>query len=164
MLGVAQRFGVPMGLGDRTLHSLQPMSRLLGSYPEESLGSPRMFTKSCVEDGDPDTGANISDGTKRQATSAQLKHCSRLSALYGIYHGPEGLKEIADRTQSYTAALAVGLTRLGHHVFGGGLFLTPFVSDSVKGECTLLVKFPTPQRSVRSICVSMTMEHWSDFG
>ena len=45
-----------------------------------------------------------------------------ISSFYGIYHGPEGLKEIADRTQSYTAALAVGLTRLGHHVLGGGPF------------------------------------------
>ncbi len=43
-----------------------------------------------------------------------------INSFYGVYHGPEGLKQIALRTQAYTGALARGLARLGHHTLGSG--------------------------------------------
>ncbi len=43
-----------------------------------------------------------------------------ISSFYGVYHGPDGLTQIARRTQAHTAALAKGLEKLGHTVLGAG--------------------------------------------
>jgi glycine dehydrogenase len=37
-----------------------------------------------------------------------------IASMYAVYHGPAGLKRIAQRVASYTAILAEGLKRLGH--------------------------------------------------
>ena len=39
-----------------------------------------------------------------------------MASMYAIYHGPEGLKRIAQRIQVLTATLAEGLKQLGHKV------------------------------------------------
>jgi glycine dehydrogenase len=36
-----------------------------------------------------------------------------IASMYAVYHGPQGLKRIAQRVASYTAALADGLAKLG---------------------------------------------------
>ena len=37
-----------------------------------------------------------------------------VASMYAVYHGPAGLKRIAQRVAAYTAILAQGLTQLGH--------------------------------------------------
>src|SRR5574339_912654 len=37
-----------------------------------------------------------------------------MAGMYGVYHGPEGLRRIARRVHALTAALAEGLRRLGY--------------------------------------------------
>src|SRR5690606_28759056 len=37
-----------------------------------------------------------------------------MAAMYAVYHGPDGLKRIAQRVARYTAILAAGLRELGH--------------------------------------------------
>jgi glycine dehydrogenase len=39
-----------------------------------------------------------------------------MASMYAVYHGPDGLKRIAQRVASYTAILAKGLAQLGVHV------------------------------------------------
>jgi glycine dehydrogenase len=41
---------------------------------------------------------------------------ANMAAMYAIYHGPKGLKEIADRVLNNTNVLAQGLTKLGYKV------------------------------------------------
>ena len=36
-----------------------------------------------------------------------------VASMYAVYHGPDGLKRIAERVAAYTAVLADGLRRLG---------------------------------------------------
>jgi glycine dehydrogenase len=36
-----------------------------------------------------------------------------MASMYAVYHGPQGLKRIAERVASYTAILAAGLQQLG---------------------------------------------------
>ena len=36
-----------------------------------------------------------------------------MASMYAVYHGPAGLKRIAQRVASYTAILALGLRELG---------------------------------------------------
>ncbi len=47
-----------------------------------------------------------------------------VASMYAVYHGPEGLKRIALRVASYTAALAAGLAQLGARVVGEHAFDT----------------------------------------
>ena len=41
---------------------------------------------------------------------------ANLSAFYGIYHGPQGLRDIATKTHLLTVTLAQGLSKLGHKI------------------------------------------------
>ena len=37
-----------------------------------------------------------------------------MASMYAVYHGPEGLREIATRVHDLTKTLAEGLARTGH--------------------------------------------------
>jgi len=47
-----------------------------------------------------------------------------MAAMYSIYHGPEGLKQIADRVRACTVGAREGITRLGFEVDEGTVFDT----------------------------------------
>ena len=46
------------------------------------------------------------------------------ASMYGVYHGPEGLRAIASRINRMTAALAAGLRELGHKIGDAPFFDT----------------------------------------
>src|SRR6185295_6329973 len=39
-----------------------------------------------------------------------------MAGMYAVYHGPQGLKQIAGRVRGLTQALRVGLLRMGHKI------------------------------------------------
>lgn len=41
---------------------------------------------------------------------------ANISAMYAVYHGPDGLKQIANRVHGLAAVLAAGTEKLGHKV------------------------------------------------
>ncbi|XP_023245164.1 glycine dehydrogenase (decarboxylating), mitochondrial-like [Copidosoma floridanum] len=45
-----------------------------------------------------------------------------MSAMYAVYHGPEGLRRIAARVHMLTVVLAEGLRRDGHDLVGEGWY------------------------------------------
>src|SRR5205085_2448509 len=47
-----------------------------------------------------------------------------IASMYAVYHGPHGLKRIAQRVASYTAVLAAGLQEIGAPLAKGGRFDT----------------------------------------
>src|SRR5690606_18031233 len=47
-----------------------------------------------------------------------------MAGMYGVYHGPEGLRRIARRVHAMTVALATGLQRTGHYVTAEPFFDT----------------------------------------
>lgn len=53
-----------------------------------------------------------------------------MAAMYAVYHGPEGLKTIAQRVHGLAGTLAVGLKKLGTVEVQG----LPFF-DTVKVKC-----------------------------
>ena len=58
---------------------------------------------------------------------------ANISALYGVYHGPEGLKTIAHRVNGLAAVLAEGAKKLGHQVPDKPFFDTIAINVSVRG-------------------------------
>src|SRR5688500_5366992 len=47
-----------------------------------------------------------------------------MAGMYAVYHGPHGLRRIAERVHALTRALATGLERLGHSIGSGKFFDT----------------------------------------
>jgi glycine dehydrogenase len=52
-----------------------------------------------------------------------------VASMYAVYHGPQGLKRIAERVASFTAILSAGLQQLGLKV------VTPYAFDTLTVEC-----------------------------
>src|SRR5262249_58080222 len=47
-----------------------------------------------------------------------------MASMYAVYHGPEGIAQIARRVRAFTALIEAGLARLGHAVRPGLYFDT----------------------------------------
>jgi glycine dehydrogenase len=71
-----------------------------------------------------------------------------VASMYAVYHGPQGLKRIAERVASYTAILHAGLTRMGVKV------VTPHVFDTLLVECepgAVMAKAVAAQANLRKV-------------
>src|SRR5439155_25606727 len=42
-----------------------------------------------------------------------------MASMYAVYHGPDGLKRIAQRVRGFTTVIAAGLQRLGYKLRAG---------------------------------------------